>query len=291
MNENFYIFLRKIANLSSSYSHFKLFKTLFRRLFRFTNLIIQVADFDENLKIKLKLSEHMQRRIFWMGYYSENIIALLKHKIKPEMTVIDIGANIGEITLVSAKIVGNNGRVISFEPVNSIAEKLEEHVKINNLSQVKIIREGLADKIQNNIPIYSSCGQEVSDEHNGLASLYGQEEGKLLQYININTLDHTVEMLNLERIDLIKIDIEGGELPCLYGAQAVLDRFKPMLIVEVQEFSAKQAGWETTELFEFLKNFGYKFYIIEKNGKLKSFNSKLKIDFENIFCCVDNIDE
>lgn len=289
--EKFFLFFRKLANILSFNGHFILFKSFFRRFFRFSSSIVQISDFDRNLKIKLKLSEHMQRRIFWMGYYSENIIGLLKSKIKPGMTVIDVGANIGEITLVAAQLVGQNGKVISFEPVNEVFNKLEEHVVINNFCQVLIVKEGLGEKVKKNIPIYSCCGQEVSDENNGLASLYGWQQGKLLQYININTLDHFVDKLNLKNIDLIKIDIEGGELACLYGAQATLKRFKPMLIVEVQEFSAKQAGWEINELFDYLYELGYQFYIIGKNGKIKIFNPELPIEFENIFCCVKNTDE
>lgn len=277
--------LRKIGNVLSFRGRLRAPQIILRRLFRFAQSEIWVSDFDGKFQMCLRLSEHMQRRIFWMGYYSTEIAALLKKELQSEMVVVDVGANIGEITLVAAQCVGAQGKVIAFEPVTTIAEKLTRHVQINNLNHVVIIKEALGKEAGGQIPIYISCGQDVSDEHQGLASLYGAELGEEpIEYVKINTLDSAVNSLSLARLDLIKIDIEGGELACLQGAKEVLRRFKPMLIIEVQEFSAQQAGWKVKELFEYLEGFGYEFFTIEKKGRLSIFNPSSMTDFQNVFC-------
>lgn len=279
--------LRRLGNTVSLGGRLRLPQSILRRVFRLVEHEITVADFDGVYCMRLRLSEHMQRRIFWMGYYSTDIVALLKRVLRPEMVVIDVGANIGEITLVAAQRVGSTGRVIAFEPVNVIADRLAEHVRINDLRQVTIVREALGKARRDRMPIYASCGQDVSDENEGLASLYGEGGGQEpIEYVSITTLDDTSASLCLSRVDLIKIDVEGGELACLQGAESMLRRFRPMLIVEVQAFSARQAGWDVNELFEYLHGFGYEFFTIGPRGRLIALELEALADFQNVFCQV-----
>lgn len=282
-----FLVLRTCGKFLSCGGKFRLPQIVLRRMFRFSQSEVVVSDFDGELRMRLRLSEHMQRRIFWIGYYSTDIVSILKTRLQPDMVIIDVGANIGEITLVSAQLVGHKGTVISFEPVSSIANQLTENVQMNHLNQVMIRREGLGSEKHENVPIYASCGQSVADEHNGLASLYGQSEGrKPVEYISVTTLDTVVESLTLARLDLIKIDIEGGEFACLLGAENILRIFHPMLIVEVQEFSAQKAGWSTDQLFQYLEKFGYEFFTIAKKGHLIKLDRNKPIEFQNVFCKV-----
>ncbi len=279
--------LRSVGNTLSLGGRLRLPQSILRRAFRMVPYEITVPDFDGAYRMRLRLSEHMQRRIFWMGFYSADIVALLKNVLTPGMVVVDVGANIGEVTLVSAQCVGNAGSVIAFEPVNVIANRLAEHVRINDLKQVVIIRDALGAAVEKRVPIYASCGQDVSDEHQGLASLYGEGEGQEpIEFVNITTLDETVNSLCLSRVDLIKIDIEGGELACLQGADNVLRRFRPMLVVEVQAFSARQAGWDVSELFQYLRGLGYEFFTIGPRGRLIELELEALVDFQNVFCQV-----
>ncbi len=260
-------------------------QSLLRRLFRYSTANVCVDDFDGGLKVWLSLSEHMQRRIFWMGYYSNDIIRLLDCILKPGMVVVDVGANIGEISMVAARRVGVSGKVVSFEPVTAIANQLTDHVNINNLSQIIVVRKALGHFAREHIPIYASCGQNVSDENHGLASLYGEGQGSsVIDYVTMTTLDSTLSELTIDRIDLLKIDIEGGELPCLKGAEQLLRRCHPMIIVEVQGFSAKKAGWSVDELFSYLEGFGYEFFTIGKKGRLARLSPTAVTEFQNVFC-------
>lgn len=278
--------VRQLGFVFSSLTGAKLPKILLRRLFRYIQTDIIVTDFDNSLIMSLNLSEHMQRRIFWMGYYSEDIVSVLDYLITPSMMILDVGANVGEITLVAAKRVGTNGRVYSFEPINKIASKLEKHVELNKLTQVEIQRYALGNETKTQIPIYSSCGQQVSDKHEGLGSLYSQnEEDHPVQYVQLITMDDWVnEHLEINTIDLIKIDIEGAELACLQGAKETLQRFKPKIIIEIQDFSAEQAGYKATDITDLLSDVGYEFYRIEKAGRLTAITRSDLLDFQNVLC-------
>lgn len=266
--------LRRFGNRLSLDGRFRFPQSLLRRTFRRSRGTIRVNDFDGNLSIGLQLSDHMQRRIFWMGYYNLEIVPFMKARLRDGMSFIDIGANIGEISLVAATCVGKSGRVVAFEPIDAIADELQSNVERNNLRQISVIRMGLSDTSSDSVPIYASCGQgSIHDEHHGLGSLFGAAAGvEPLQNITVNTLDNWLSHHRMDQVDLIKIDIEGAELPCLRGARQTLQTFKPMLIVEVQEPTAVTAGYHAQDVLDFLAALGYSAHLIDRKGRVHPFN-------------------
>jgi FkbM family methyltransferase len=280
-----FLLLRKFGFLLSYATRTKIPKTVLRRIFRYAQAKVTVSDFDGDLSMNLHLSDHMQRRIFWMGYYNANIACLLNTLLKQGMTVLDVGANTGEITLLAAKRVGLQGKVFAFEPIDEIARELSRHVQMNHLNQVSIESYALGDVVNNDMPIYASCGQNVEDAHNGLGSLYGGEEDVPLQRIHMTTLDAWLQAHPvIQHIDLIKIDIEGAELPCLRGGRECLQRFKPNIIIEIQDFTATRAGYKSADILDFLSGFGYAFNTIGSNGFLTPLISASLSDFQNVLC-------
>ncbi|UYB53343.1 FkbM family methyltransferase [Xanthomonas sp. AM6] len=287
MNSIALLRLRAFAKALSLDGRFVVPQSIMRRAFRHHRAIVSVDDFDGTMSMDLSLTEHMQRRIFWMGYYSQGIVATLDWLLKPGMVFIDVGANIGEITLVAAKRVGQSGRVVSFEPVDALADRLCDHVSRNALRNVTVVRKGLSSQ-SGFAPIFSSCGQgDAGDEHHGLGSLFGSRaHDRELQEIEISTLDAYVEGAQLPSVDVVKIDIEGAELPCLQGAAILLEKHKPMLIVEVQRESSLKAGYHQEEILDYLAKFGYGFKAIESNGALRTIDRHSLAPYQNVLCSV-----
>ena len=260
-------------------------RSLARRLDRPARGIERIDDFDGDLSMDLSLSEHMQRRIFWMGYYSQDVIQVIKQWLRPGMTFVDVGANIGEISLIAAKIVGPQGRVLAFEPIDALADRLQEHVDRNGLRHVRVVRMGLSDQ-DGTALIYDSCGQgEAHDEHQGLGSLFGEpSRNAALQTIQLGRLDALLSGSEFERVDFIKIDIEGGELACLRGAESLLRQHRPVLIVEVQSVSARRAGYRPEDILDLLSALGYEFYTIAAQGHLRPLTVATLKPFQNVLC-------
>lgn len=258
---------------------------IMRSLFHKAKYQVTVSDFDGDFRMRLDLAEHMQRRIFWIGYYSREVVGLLDKLIQPGMVIFDIGANIGEITLVAAKRTTSTGRVVAFEPVSSIADRLEENVRENSLTWVSTLRLGLSNRL-GKANIYSSCNQWKSTEpHRGLGSLYpGNYNSPPLQTIQLTTLDQYIYSNPVERLDIIKIDIEGAELPCLEGAKNTLQFFKPMLIIEVQADTSNAAGYEQSDILGFLQKLGYRFQRIGLHGRLDEVDQHSLSNYQNVLC-------
>lgn len=280
------IAMRNLAKQLSVGGRLPWVRSIFRRAFRRATTETRITDFDGDLVIDLRLSEHMQRRIFWMDYYNQDIIALLKNILRPGMVLIDVGANIGEITLVAAKLVGSTGKVIAFEPMTDIAASLEHNIANNHLHQVEVTRLGLAES-ESVAVIYSSCGQgQPRDHHQGLGSLYGGQSPDDLpvESIQLTSLDAYLESNPIRRLDVLKVDIEGAELPCLKGAARTLELHRPSLIIEVQEQTSQTAGYDQRDILRFLSQFGYSFHVIGRGGSLTPIAMETLAVYQNVFC-------
>ncbi len=280
------LWLRGLGNVLSLGGRFRLPQFLLQACFRHIHGKARVTNFDGSLDLDLSLSDHMQRRIFWTGYYNRRMVVLFDRMLRPGMTVIDVGANLGEISMTAAKRVGRTGHVIAFEPVDAIADQLQANATRNHLDQITIMRTGLSDAPADNVPVYASCGQGLpDDEHHGLGSLYGGKKGAPeLQRIPITTLDIWLAKHPVDRIDLIKIDIEGAELPCLRGAEGTLRRFRPLLIVEIQDTTSTTAGYQASDILAFLSELGYTFETIHHGGRLTALTENNLKAFQNVLC-------
>lgn len=235
--------------------------------------------------MQLSLSERMQSQIFWYGYCSRDICITLKRLLAPGMVMVDAGANVGEITMVSAKMVGPSGRVYAFEPVGAIADQLQGNLDLNALSNVSVIRLGLSDREGSGSMFRSEGRFRDGSVHRGLATLYATaDRAKVEEDVRLTTLDRYVERAGLSRLDLVKLDIEGAELPALIGAEATLRRFEPYLIIEVQEATSRAAGYEADEILGFLEPLGYRFEIIGRKGRLRRVTQGELGEFQNVLC-------
>lgn len=289
LKPKFLLGLRRIGNAISLHGRFRLPQIVLRRCFSHARGTLHISDFDDDLAISVRLSETMQRRIFWMGYYNLDIVPVLRRSLLPGMTVIDIGANIGELSMIAAKLVGKTGHIIAFEPLDAIADVLQTNITRNRLDQVSIVRLGLSNVIKEHVPIYSTCVPGTPREENqGQGSLFSSSTSTdPLQHIALTKLDTWIDAHHLDRIDLIKIDIEGAELPCLQGAEQSLRRFKPMLIVEIQEQTAMAAGYHAGDVLAFLSTLGYSFRRLDRNGNAKPLVLEALKPLQNVLCLPD----
>lgn len=266
-------------------------QSMLRRLFRHAQGRQTIRDFDDRFVMTLDLAEHMQRRMFWMGYYNLRLVSFLDRLLEPGMTVVDVGANIGEISLVCANRVGNAGHVVALEPIAGIADELRLNVRRNGLQGiVQIHQQGLAVEVGRQA-IYASCGQhDVNEVHQGLGSLHGTEGvDQCIGMVDITTLDDLAQRIGLSRLDVLKVDIEGGELSCLQGGIETLRRFLPVIAVEVQQRSSLAAGYHSREILELLSPLGYRFHRLEAGGRLVRIDIQDLRDYQDVICIAGSL--
>ena len=256
-----------------------------RRIFCRRREAISVSDFDGLLKMNLRLDEHMQSQIFWYGYYSRDIVLLLNRILLPGMVVMDVGANIGEITMAAAQRVGSNGHVYSFEPMRTAYDCLTEHLKVNELRQVTPIAKGLSNKTGVATIFRAESTYKDGSRHDGLGTLFPtSSRSETAGNIKLTTMDEFCAETAVTRIDLVKIDVEGAELAVIRGGLKSIDRFKPYLIVELQTETAEDAGYKPADIIALLKTVGYRFFIIGRKARLRPMNQAILSTFQNVLC-------
>lgn len=144
--------------------------------------------------------------------------------VRPGSTAYDVGANYGIHTLVLARSVGAEGRVIAFEPDPEVAASLRECVSLNQLDQVQIIEQALG--AQSGVAAFEFAG------HKGGGHLAPAGAGGQLR-VKTSTLDEFVYRDGGPPPDFIKMDIEGGEADALEHGERVLSERRPKLLIEL----------------------------------------------------------
>jgi FkbM family methyltransferase len=226
--------------------------------------ILVVSNFDSDLKLQIDRSRSMGASIFWTGFHEYREFLFLNKFLKDEMVGVDVGANLGEYTLFMAKRL-SKGKVFSFEPLQNMRTQLMANIKLNDFKQVEVFGYGLSDR-REQMEIH-----EIDNPHEGLATTYlGLRKSKATFMIELDSLDAVFPTFNTSRIDFLKIDIEGGELKALQGAQSTIARFRPYVMIEINEETYQAAGYSTAAIAAFFLQLNYLPFKVNKMGRLES---------------------
>ncbi len=198
--------------------------------------------------MNLDLSDWAQRMTYFLGrYYELGVTRVLDFLLRPGDKFVDIGANIGMITLHARFLVGAEGRIDCFEPNPECVEALQEHLSINGINNVFVHPCALAESA-------GSLRLYLTSAHSGTATL--ADVGGAAIRSHVVPVQVGDEVLT-ESPRLIKIDVEGFELHVLKGLIRTLSLHKPFLITELVESHLQRAGTSVTEISDFLVNLGY----------------------------------
>ena len=205
----------------------------------------------------LDLEEGIDFSIYLLGAFEKSTAATLRKLVNPGDTVLDIGANIGAHTLGLAKSVGSAGKVYAFEPADFAFQKLLRNLALNpelerrtQASQV-MLGSG-ADKPL--AGVYASWPLETVD------SVHPKHRGRFVstQGANADTLDGFVEREKIARINLIKMDVDGNELPVLQGGRGMLSKHRPIIVMEMSPYVHAEEQHSFAEMIELLRELEYK---------------------------------
>lgn len=237
---------------------------------RWPGRVVLIDDFRGGLKFHCRLDEHMGSQIFWRGAYSGNQLDLLQQRLRSGATFFDIGANQGEFSVYAAHLVGPAGRVVAFEPVSALRDWLEKNVAANGLKNVAIQPVALGDQ-DAMLPIYGApLAFDDGTDNAGLPTLHAmQGREQRIEEVPVRRLDDLIESLGIERVDVMKLDIEGSEFAALRGAENLLVRFRPTIIFEVGRDTCAAAGYQPKQLLHWLAARGFRFALIGEGGALR----------------------
>ena len=158
--------------------------------------------------------------------WEKKIVNIFKDYVKPGDLVIDAGAFIGLHALELSKLVGNTGKVIAFEPIPFVCECFKTTIEENSIYNIQVVCKPLHDSIDKDLSFVSDlCGTSAVDTHRRRSFKYNYK-------LKSTTLDYFLRNENLEKLRLIKIDVEGSEWDVLTGSEGIIEKHRPILVLE-----------------------------------------------------------
>jgi len=181
------------------------------------------------------------------GFWEMWLTQFLARRVKPGMTVVDVGANFGYFTLLLGDAVGEAGHVIAVEPNPDAASLLQETVLLNgHRTRTRLVPHALGASAGRGW-LYAPHGEPKNAALGGTEGLPGG------QIVEVSTLTLDELALDYPKVDLVKIDAEGGELGILAGMRQLIARDRPTIVLE---FNAARYAEPHRFLDELLASYG-----------------------------------
>lgn len=210
-------------------------------------------------RYELDLREGIDLSIYLFSVFEPDVVAYYERTVGPDAVVIDIGANIGAHTLQLAGLCGDGGKVIALEPTAWAFGKLLRNIELNpGLKQrIHAMQAFLGPQSFGELPesICSSWPMDVAE-----TSADARSEGRACstQGASALSLDQLVESLDLQRLDLVKLDVDGHELDVLGGSHVTLSRFRPRFIVELAPYVFADREKSIMRILGLMQDNGYR---------------------------------
>jgi FkbM family methyltransferase len=197
------------------------------------------------------------------GDYEPYVTALFRKILRPGMAVLDLGANIGFLSLLAASLVGPEGHVFAVEPNPRNTRLLEASRRENGFGNITILQ----------VAASSAHGLLVLNASfsNGTTSALPDTAGSIFAAETVPALRIDALLPVDRRIDLIKIDVEGAEYPALLGCEATLRRHRPSIITEFSPgLMPGISGIEGPAYLSWLAGLDYALSVITPGGTVRA---------------------
>lgn len=197
-------------------------------------------------------------------HYERLDSAMIFELVEDGALVFDIGGNIGYYSIALAK--GRNATIHAFEPIESTYKQFIANAYYN----------GVQDRVRiNNFGLFDKSGELTfyvykQDFGNASAAIMHEEKDNEKIVCKVERLDEYVKAQGVERIDFIKLDVEGAEIFALRGGLKSIEKHKPILFVEMLRKWAAKYDYHPNEIIEMLEGLGYEcYYACERDSALR----------------------
>jgi FkbM family methyltransferase len=224
----------------------------------------------------LDLREGIDLAIYLLGGFEVATLRRYEKLVRPGDVVLDIGANVGAHTLPFAKLVGPAGRVYAFEPTAYAFSKQRANIALNPELAPRIVSRQvmLTATADESLPqaVYSSWPLESAPDlhHDHRGRLMGTEGAATA------TLDAYMAAAGVNRVDFMKIDVDGHEMEVLKGAGTVLRTYKPLIMIELAPYVHQANPHEFDDLIEEITALGYRLQDMATGRMLSGHPSELR---------------
>jgi FkbM family methyltransferase len=212
------------------------------------------VDFDDGLRVGVRLKETIDRSIYLYGFYEFRAAIVYRSLIRTGATVVDIGAHIGQFTLLGARRAGPSGLVLSFEPNPENRARLKRNVERNRLANVRVLEYAVSDR-------GGRATLQIPEVEYPSAEGSLRAKGPVQKEYAIETrrLDDVLNELRIDRVDVMKVDVEGFEAEVFRGAAQMLRSSRPAILFEVNDIYQRESEVSAPAI-DVLRDLGYSLF-------------------------------
>lgn len=212
---------------------------------------------NNNIKLKYVINNDIGFMLYFFGKFEENELLIISKFILNDSIIIDIGANIGIHSMLFSKLAPN-GTIYSFEPSRGTFEILNKNLIFNN----------------NVIPLNFGIGNSTElmefyeAEDNAFSSFKDTKRKQIIKLSKVLCIkiDEFINLFKINRIDFIKIDVEGFEQEVIEGMTNVLKNIRPVIFCEI--YQGINSNMNPLSTINTIKNYNYDAYVIKQNELL-----------------------
>ncbi|HEU5117023.1 MAG TPA: FkbM family methyltransferase [Isosphaeraceae bacterium] len=198
--------------------------------------------------------QNAQHRMIFMGCFSPHIASVVRALVPEGGVFLDVGANVGYFSLLGHGLVGSRGRVVAVEPTPSTCETLRANIERNGFEKIELNPIALGDE-NTSLRLY----MPPAAEHRDFNVTTQEAEGWTPVDVSCRRLDDVLKEWNVERVDLMKIDVEGFEPKVFAGGEESLKSgVIRHLITEVNGYRLTHNGVTPRQYFDQIESLGFR---------------------------------
>jgi FkbM family methyltransferase len=200
--------------------------------------------------------------VLFFGTYEPEVRRIFRTVLPSGGVALDVGANVGWHTLLMASLVGAGGRVLAVEPNPALRQRLHDHLCLNRFNQVEVISSVAADT-EEMMEFYAPALKDGNSGNGHVVERLPGDAGTIR--VAASRLDTIIAAARCERLDLIKIDVEGFEWRVLRGGENTIAKFRPHIVFEYNAEYASRGGGTPELLGGFFQMHRYRLFAIGRN--------------------------
>jgi FkbM family methyltransferase len=215
-----------------------------------------------SIRMTCDLTKFVQRHIYFFGHFEQADCANWMKAARYANTIFDVGANVGLYSLLAAT-VNPQSTIYAFEPTDSIQAEFNANLRLNGIQNVQVEPFAVGATSAHGF-LHRSVGPTGDNEGTNYVTPDKLRDSDT--EIHMVSLDDFCRERAIERIDLLKMDIEGGEYDALMGAQSLLERqaIGCLFIELLERVAVPQGGHSTVEVKKILHKHGYQIFTVER---------------------------
>ena len=236
------------------------------------SIVIEIKDLPGTYEIDVR--SRILRRILINKDYEPEVVSLIRKCLKADKDAINIGANVGIFTILLASLINKDRKVLAVEPTPLAFQYLVNNLKRNNLSDKVVLYNGICNDSPGGYSLNTIRGKEEFSSIGESVYLNSIHENIIKINVEGETVNNLVSNFNLDP-GIILIDVEGAEMKVLMGASKIIEKYKPIIISELNDALLLKQGNSSKEVISFLKKLNYSVTDIDYQDVMYPFNGNI----------------